>query len=453
MNEDKTGLERFLQLRHRRADPASDRPAAQGPRRPRRADPRSSSPAAAGRWAHPRSYGFPPNHPEMRSFLGTPVLVRGEAWGNLYLTEKEGGAEFDETDEQLVVVLAAWSAWRSRTPASTRTSDRGPGNSKRPCAASRRASDVARTVSSGIALDDLLELIVKRGRGVVGARRSMLLLSDGSELEVVAAAGEQPEDRDRPARPRCGHLAQRPPGRGARSSRAADAGLVARAPWPPAAACWSLWACATASSTPMTSTSSARSPPARRARSSRCRPSKPRSSSSRSRPPSESGTAGRASSTTRPFRSWGPASPAGRRRAGGGTAVSAEERRLAIEHVDRGIRNLQGLITELRPAALDDLGVGAAIQALARQSSDRFDVEIDVDVDLARRGGHRAPGSRPNWRRRSTGLCRRRLNNAIKHAESDRISVTVSRSEASVDVTVADDGTGFDPDRPSEASA
>ena len=45
----------------------------------------------------------------MRTFLGTPVLVRGEAWGNLYLTEKEGGAEFDETDEQLVVVLAAWA--------------------------------------------------------------------------------------------------------------------------------------------------------------------------------------------------------------------------------------------------------------------------------------------------------------------------------------------------------
>ncbi len=65
---------------------------------------------------------------------------------------------------------------------------------------------------------------------------------------------------------------------------------------------------------------------------------------------------------------------------------SAEERRLAIEHVDRGIRNLQGLITELRPAALDDLGVGAAIEALARQSSDRFDIEIDVDIDLAGEG-------------------------------------------------------------------
>ncbi|HZJ29445.1 MAG TPA: GAF domain-containing protein, partial [Solirubrobacterales bacterium] len=46
--------------------------------------------------AHPRSYGFPPGHPPMHTFLGVPITVRGEAWGNLYLTEKAGGEEFDE---------------------------------------------------------------------------------------------------------------------------------------------------------------------------------------------------------------------------------------------------------------------------------------------------------------------------------------------------------------------
>src|SRR5690349_685362 len=40
---------------------------------------------------HPRSYGFPPGHPPMTSFLGIPVVIRGQAWGNLYLTEKAGG--------------------------------------------------------------------------------------------------------------------------------------------------------------------------------------------------------------------------------------------------------------------------------------------------------------------------------------------------------------------------
>jgi signal transduction histidine kinase len=56
---------------------------------------------------HPESAGFPPRHPEMASFLGVPIFVRGEVFGNLYLTEKTTGAEFTEADEELVVGLAA----------------------------------------------------------------------------------------------------------------------------------------------------------------------------------------------------------------------------------------------------------------------------------------------------------------------------------------------------------
>src|SRR5438309_3136380 len=56
---------------------------------------------------HSKSYGFPQNHPPMRTFLGVPVLVRGEVFGNLYLTEKRGGREFTSADEQLVLALAA----------------------------------------------------------------------------------------------------------------------------------------------------------------------------------------------------------------------------------------------------------------------------------------------------------------------------------------------------------
>lgn len=55
---------------------------------------------------HPSSYGFPPNHPPMGTFLGVPVRIRGTVFGNLYLTEKADGCEFTETDEQLVVALA-----------------------------------------------------------------------------------------------------------------------------------------------------------------------------------------------------------------------------------------------------------------------------------------------------------------------------------------------------------
>ncbi len=55
---------------------------------------------------HPSSYGFPPHHPPMGTFLGVPVRIRGTVFGNLYLTEKTGGGEFTDTDEQLVVALA-----------------------------------------------------------------------------------------------------------------------------------------------------------------------------------------------------------------------------------------------------------------------------------------------------------------------------------------------------------
>lgn len=56
---------------------------------------------------HPDSYGFPPNHPEMRSFLGVPIIVRDRIFGRLYLTEKQGGPEFTKDDERIAMTLAA----------------------------------------------------------------------------------------------------------------------------------------------------------------------------------------------------------------------------------------------------------------------------------------------------------------------------------------------------------
>lgn len=57
--------------------------------------------------AHPDSYGFPPNHPPMSSFLGTPVTIRGQVFGNLYMSEKRGAPEFTKDDEAILVALAA----------------------------------------------------------------------------------------------------------------------------------------------------------------------------------------------------------------------------------------------------------------------------------------------------------------------------------------------------------
>jgi two-component system, NarL family, sensor histidine kinase DevS len=59
---------------------------------------------------HPDSYGFPPHHPPMRSFLGVPIVGRRGVFGNLYLTEKTGGGLFSQEDEDIAILLAAQTA-------------------------------------------------------------------------------------------------------------------------------------------------------------------------------------------------------------------------------------------------------------------------------------------------------------------------------------------------------
>lgn len=60
--------------------------------------------------AHPSSYGFPPHHPPMHSFLGVPIIGRRGVFGNLYVTEKIGGPQFTEEDEDIAILLAANAA-------------------------------------------------------------------------------------------------------------------------------------------------------------------------------------------------------------------------------------------------------------------------------------------------------------------------------------------------------
>ena len=83
---------------------------------------RAAAPARP-RASDPRSVGFPPNHPPMRSFLGVPILLRGVAYGNLYLTEKEGGAEFTDEDEELVDAARGAGRGRDRERAPLRVGD------------------------------------------------------------------------------------------------------------------------------------------------------------------------------------------------------------------------------------------------------------------------------------------------------------------------------------------
>jgi signal transduction histidine kinase len=444
LNEDKSGLERFL---HSGIDEQTRReigplPRGRGVLGELIRDPRPLRLSDVE--SHPRSYGFPPAHPEMKTFLGTPVLVRGEAWGNLYLTEKGGGAEFDETDEQLVVVLAAWSGVAIENARLYEGLDRRAEELQKALRGLEAASDVARTVSNAIALDELLELIVKRGRAVVGAHRSILLFSDGSELEVVSAAGESPEtlvgrrvpDADtwlndiqaevpdlRGLQALVSPLELRGRPRGllvALGAREGDFDANDERVFSSFAA--------GAATTIVT---------VQAVEAEKLQLSIDASERERHRWARELHD-----ETLQELGALRVLLETSSRKED--PELSAEARRHAIEHVDRGIRNLQGLITELRPAALDDLGVGAALEALARQASERFGIEIDVDVDLAPSGDDAPTRLSPELEATIYRLAQEATNNAIKHADPGRISVTVSRADSSVEVIVADDGRGFD---------
>jgi signal transduction histidine kinase len=133
----------------------------------------------------PRSVGFPPNHPPMRSFLGVPIKLRGIAYGNLYLTEKEGGDDFSQEDEELVTVLAAQAAVAIENARLYESATRWS-----------RQLEALHEVVSPLAgetdLERLLELICERIRELIGARLALIALPSGeeSELRIAAVDGE-----------------------------------------------------------------------------------------------------------------------------------------------------------------------------------------------------------------------------------------------------------------------
>ncbi|HEX7082897.1 MAG TPA: GAF domain-containing sensor histidine kinase [Gaiellaceae bacterium] len=132
----------------------------------------------------PRSVGFPPHHPPMRSFLGVPVLQRGVAYGNLYLTEKAGGEDFTAEDEELVTLLAAQAAVAIENARLYESATRW----------SRQLEslhEVVRSVVEETELGVLLELVCRRVRELIGARLALIALPAGDdELQIAAVDGE-----------------------------------------------------------------------------------------------------------------------------------------------------------------------------------------------------------------------------------------------------------------------
>jgi signal transduction histidine kinase len=136
----------------------------------------------------PRSVGFPPGHPPMDTFLGTPISVRGTTFGNLYLTEKHGGEEFTEDDEEVVRLLAAQAAVaieNARLYESARQWSRQL----------ESLNEVSEALVGEGDLPQLFALATERLRELVDARVVMVQrpTDDGEWLTVEAASGEGAE--------------------------------------------------------------------------------------------------------------------------------------------------------------------------------------------------------------------------------------------------------------------
>jgi GAF domain-containing protein len=150
-------------------------------------DPRPLRLADVG--AHRQFYGFPPGHPPMKTFLGVPIVIRGRAWGNLYLAEKPDAVEFDDADEEATVVLASWAAIAVENARLLRELDQRRAELERSVRALEATSEIAQAVGGETRIGRVLELIARRSRALVDASAIAIVLVDGDELVLAAAAG------------------------------------------------------------------------------------------------------------------------------------------------------------------------------------------------------------------------------------------------------------------------
>lgn len=131
-----------------------------------------------------RSVGFPANHPPMHSFLGVPILLRGVAFGNLYLTEKDGDGGFTEEDEELVTLLANQAAVAIENARLYESATRWLRQLE-------SLNEVGNALAGEIDLPRLLALVTTRLRALVGARVVLIALpEEDGLLRIEAADGE-----------------------------------------------------------------------------------------------------------------------------------------------------------------------------------------------------------------------------------------------------------------------
>ena len=401
----------------------------------------------------PRSVGFPPNHPPMRTFLGVPVLLRGVAFGNLYLAEKAGGEDFTPADEEVVTLLAGQAAVAIA-------------NARLYEAATRRSrqleslNEIAAALAGEVGLPRLLDLVARDLRELIGARVvSVALPGDEGTLEVAASSDSALVG-----------VPLQPTGRGARVlvtrrsevvhsdevSGLSDEGLVSRVGAkhgfvvPLVAGDRALGVIVVAGraaeddrfadddirlAEDYAKRASVAVDASRRVERDALRRAVAAQEMERSRLARElhDETGQALTSILLALRGIEDAS-------------SAEERSRAVavvrEQLVDTLQSVRRLAVELRPAALDDFGLEPALERLAATVGERTGLDVQVHSVL---GGDRL---KPAVETAIYRIVQEGLTNAVKHAEARRASVVVRRKNGQVTVMVEDDGRGFDPAEP-----
>jgi two-component system, NarL family, sensor histidine kinase DevS len=412
---------------------------------------------------HPRSYGFPPEHPPMTTFLGAPVVIRGEVWGNIYLTEKEGG-QFDEADEQALLVLARWVAIAIENAHLYEDIAAQRGELERAVTGLEATVAITRAIGGETDIDRVLELIVKRGRALVDARLLLVLLAAGDELVAAAAAGEAGAEvigtrfsasqtalgeilrtghaerlTDMSNRVRLG-LGELANGAGAAmlvplSFHGRALGLIValdrfESSTPFSADDERLMRAFAGSAA--TALATAQNVEAEQLRMSIAAADQERARWARElHDEALQGLGGLQVMLTAALRQ-------------GPEAVQRAVEQ-AVEQIEIQVQEIQGLITELRPAALDDLGLAPALDTLYARVRAVHGLEVTSERDLAFEGHRRGSRLAPEIEGTVYRLVQEALTNTAKHGQTERALARTTEADGQVTVEVSDEGAGFDP--------
>jgi signal transduction histidine kinase len=416
---------------------------------------------------HPRSYGFPHGHPRMRTFLGVPILIDGTPFGNLYLTEKRGEEDFTAGDEEAVQMLAELAGYAIDHAHRYTGASKDRDELQRMVAALSATTQIARAVGAETDLDVILELVAKRGRALIDARLLAIELVRQGRLVIAAAAGELP----------AGLIGQKVPMGDTAASAALRTRRSQRLEEPLTRARFDenglgtlgveaqgglivplvfqnhsygvlvaidrvhdgpefkldderlLEAFAASAATAVVTAQTVASEH-RRQRLAAAEAERQRWARELHDDTLQSLSALRVGLSTA-------------RRSG---KLQTLERAVvsAIDQLEEGITNLRALITDLRPASLDELGTAAAIQALGERA-ERQGMAVDVSIDLDYEEGRASERHPPEIETAIYRIVQEALTNATKHGGAKRAVVEIGERDGEVHLRVRDDGYGFDP--------